>query len=93
MNKFLILLALSTLMTSSFAQQGASAPVKEITFAQKKALALQALEGREKIMAQEKICANNSQNIEQLKSCFTEANENRKVMVNELKAKRDQMKK
>ena len=59
----------------------------DIVFPQRKATALQVIADREKILAQEKVCVTGAKNTEQLKYCFIAANQDRKQMGNELKAK------
>lgn len=56
-------------------------------FAQHKALTLEALDKRDKIIEQEKACVIKAKEINTLKGCFIEAKQNRKEMGKELRAR------
>lgn len=95
--KKIIFMATLLLSISAFAQpnnavvtpaNNAESKAKiEAVFPQRKAIALQVIEDREKILVQEKTCVTNSSTTDQLKYCFIEANQTRRQMAGELRAK------
>ena len=95
--KKIILMATVLLSFSSFAQNNPNTNSKPPTeadkakiaasFPQRKAIALQVIADREKILYQEKECVSKTNTTEELRSCFVQANQTRKQMGNDLKAK------
>jgi len=82
MKKLLIIL---TLTSSTAFAQFAITPEK---FAQHKALTLEALDKREQILKNEKVCVQQSTTVDNLKNCFKEARQNRHEMDKELRPKK-----
>lgn len=83
-------LLLCLLMTATYAVAQPVKPLEPMTpekFAQHKALTLEAIDKRDKIIDQEKACVTKAQEINALRACFLEARQNRKEMGKELRAK------
>ena len=86
MKKILICLFFTS-ATYAIAQPVKTESMTPEKFAQHKALTLEAIDKRDKIIDQEKACVTKAQEINALKACFTEARQNRKEMGKELRAK------
>lgn len=84
------LLTCLLMITATYAVAQPAKPLETMTpekFAQHKAITLEAIDKRDKIIDQERACVTKAKEINALKACFTEAKENRKEMGKELRAK------
>ena len=84
------LLTCLLMITATYAVAQPDKSLEKMTpekFAQHKAITIEAIDKRDKIIDQERACVTKAQDINALKACFKEAKENRKEMGKELRAK------